>query len=44
MNDLTALLDRMRTQRPVASDQLPVFALYMDQDISRYCALTRKMP
>ena len=30
MNDLTALLDRMRTQRPVAWDQLPDFALYMD--------------
>lgn len=29
MNDLTALLDRMRTQRPVAWDQLPDFALYM---------------
>ena len=34
MNDLTALLDRMRTQRPVAWDQLPDFALYMDQVLS----------
>lgn len=31
MDDLNALLDRLRTQRPVEWDQLPDFALYMDQ-------------
>ena len=34
MNDLDTLLDRLRTQRPVAWDQLPDFALYMDQVLS----------
>ena len=31
MDDLNALLERLRTQRPVEWDQLPDFALYMDQ-------------
>ena len=34
MNDVDTLLDRLRTQRPVAWDQLPDFALYMDQVLS----------
>lgn len=34
MSDLTELLERLRTQRPVAWDQLPDFALYMDQVLS----------
>ena len=34
MDDLTQLLDQLRTQRPVAWDQLPDFALYMDQVLS----------
>ena len=34
MNDMTALLERLRTERPVAWDQLPDFALYMDQVLS----------
>nr|WP_326186198.1 DUF1836 domain-containing protein [uncultured Oscillibacter sp.] len=31
MSDLTDLRERLRTQRPVAWEQLPDFALYMDQ-------------
>ena len=31
MNDLTELLTRLRTERPVAWEQLPDFSLYMDQ-------------
>lgn len=34
MDDLTQLLEQLRTQRPVAWDQLPDFALYMDQVLS----------
>ena len=34
MNDLTALQKRLREQRPVEWDQLPDFALYMDQVLS----------
>ena len=34
MTDHTELLDRLRTQRPVAWEQLPDFALYMDQVLS----------
>ena len=34
MCDLASLQERMRTQRPVAWDQLPDFALYMDQVLS----------
>lgn len=34
MSDLTELQERLRTQRPVAWDQLPDFALYMDQVLS----------
>jgi hypothetical protein len=34
MNDLDALCQRLRTQRPVAWDQLPDFPLYMDQVLS----------
>lgn len=34
MCDLDSLRERMRTQRPVAWDQLPDFALYMDQVLS----------
>ena len=34
MDELTALQDRLRTQRPVEWDQLPDFALYMDQVLS----------
>lgn len=34
MSDHTELLDRLRTQRPVAWEQLPDFALYMDQVLS----------
>lgn len=30
MYDLTALRERLRTQRPVPWDQLPDFSLYMD--------------
>ena len=34
MNDLTALQKRLREQRPVEWNQLPDFALYMDQVLS----------
>lgn len=34
MEDLTELRQRLRTQRPVAWEQLPDFALYMDQVLS----------
>ena len=34
MQDLEHLQDRLRQQRPVAWDQLPDFALYMDQVLS----------
>ena len=34
MNDMTALLERLRAERPVAWEQLPDFALYMDQVLS----------
>ena len=34
MYDLTELRQRLRTQRPVAWEQLPDFALYMDQVLS----------
>lgn len=34
MRDLTELQERLRTQRPVAWEQLPDFALYMDQVLS----------
>lgn len=34
MSDLTELQERLRTQRPVAWEQLPDFALYMDQVLS----------
>ena len=34
MNDLNALQKRLREQRPVEWDQLPDFALYMDQVLS----------
>ena len=34
MYDLTALRERLRTQRPVPWDQLPDFSLYMDQVLS----------
>ena len=34
MEDLTALQERLRQQRPVEWDQLPDFALYMDQVLS----------
>ena len=34
MEDLTELRQRLRTQRPVPWDQLPDFALYMDQVLS----------
>ena len=34
MNDLTALQKRLREQRPVEWEQLPDFALYMDQVLS----------
>ena len=34
MNDLPGLQERLRTQRPVKWDQLPDFALYMDQVLS----------
>lgn len=34
MQDLTALRERLRAQRPVPWDQLPDFALYMDQVLS----------
>lgn len=34
MEELTALQDRLRQQRPVEWDQLPDFALYMDQVLS----------
>ena len=34
MQDLTALRERLQTQRPVPWDQLPDFALYMDQVLS----------
>ena len=34
MQDLTALRERLETQRPVPWDQLPDFALYMDQVLS----------
>ena len=34
MEDMTALEERLRQQRPVAWDQLPDFALYMDQILS----------
>ena len=34
MYDLTALRERLRTQRPVPWDQLPDFPLYMDQVLS----------
>ncbi len=34
MNDMTELLARLRTERPVDWNQLPDFALYMDQVLS----------
>ena len=34
MDELSELRERMRTQRPVAWDQLPDFPLYMDQVLS----------
>ena len=34
MDDLSALRERLRTQRPVAWEQLPDFSLYMDQVLS----------
>ena len=34
MEDLTELRQRLRTQRPVAWEQLPDFALYLDQVLS----------
>ena len=34
MYELTALRERLRTQRPVPWDQLPDFSLYMDQVLS----------
>ena len=34
MSDLSELLSRLRTERPVAWDQLPDFSLYMDQVLS----------
>ena len=34
MQDLTALRERLQNQRPVPWDQLPDFALYMDQVLS----------
>ena len=34
MDELKSFQDRLRTQRPVAWDQLPDFALYMDQVLS----------
>ena len=34
MYDLTALRERLRTQRPVPWAQLPDFSLYMDQVLS----------
>lgn len=34
MSDLTDLQERLRTQRPVSWEQLPDFALYMDQVLS----------
>jgi len=34
MDDLSAQRDRLRTQRPVAWEQLPDFSLYMDQVLS----------
>ena len=34
MSDLTELRERLQTQRPVGWDQLPDFALYMDQVLS----------
>ena len=34
MYDLTALRERLRTQRPVPWEQLPDFSLYMDQVLS----------
>lgn len=34
MEDLTELRQRLRTQRPVSWEQLPDFALYMDQVLS----------
>ena len=34
MSDLTELRERLRTQRPVPWEQLPDFALYMDQVLS----------
>ena len=34
MSDLTNLQERLRTQRPVEWEQLPDFALYMDQVLS----------
>ena len=34
MDELTALRESLRTRRPVAWEQLPDFALYMDQVLS----------
>ena len=34
MHDLNELRQRLQTQRPVPWDQLPDFALYMDQVLS----------
>ena len=34
MSDLTALLDRLRNERPVDWEQMPDFPLYMDQVLS----------
>ena len=34
MDDLKQLMEQLRSQRPVPWDQLPDFALYMDQVLS----------
>ena len=34
MEDINALLEQLQTQRPVSWEQLPDFALYMDQVLS----------
>ena len=34
MNDVTELLNRLRTERPLVWEQLPDFSLYMDQILS----------
>ena len=38
-DELTALREKLRSQRPVAWDQLPDFPLYMDQVLSYICLL-----